>query len=106
MANKTEISKADLNSQILHLIAEEMAIEEAELSPDVSFTDDLNLDEIDIAELLMQAERQLGAREFSDAEWEEVRTVGDYLQLVEQHLERKPKTKTHAKPATAKKKKK
>ncbi len=106
MANKSEASKTEQTAKILHLIAEEMAIEEAELSPDVSFGDDLNLDEIDIAELLMQAERQLGAREFSDAEWEEVRTVGDYLQLVEHHLERKPKPKPAAKPAVNKKKKK
>ena len=102
--NKTENIKQEQASRILHLISEEMAIEEAELSPHVSFSDDLNLDEIDIAELLMQAERQLGAREFSDAEWEEVRTVGDYLQIVEQHLERKPRLKLAPKPAAKKKK--
>lgn len=95
---------AALTEKILHLIAEEMAIEEAELSPNASFTEDLNLDEIDIAELLMQAEQQLGAREFSDADWEQVRTVGDFIQIVEQHLERKAKpaakgkeSKPHAK---------
>ncbi len=82
---------AALTEKILHLIAEEMAIEEAELSPNASFTEDLNLDEIDIAELLMQAEQQLGAREFSDADWEQIRTVGDFIQIVEQHLERKGK---------------
>lgn len=79
----------NLNGKLLNLVAEEMAIEEAELTPNASFSEDLGLDEIDVAELLMQAEGVLGAREFSEDEWEDCRTVGDYLRLVTQHLDKK-----------------
>ncbi len=79
----------NLNAKLLNLIAEDMAIEEAELTTNASLNEDLGLDEIDIAELLMQAEEKLGAQEFSEEEWEDCRTVGDYLRLVAQHLDKK-----------------
>jgi acyl carrier protein len=70
-----------VNAKLTHLIAEEMAIEEAELTPESSLLEDHGLDEIDVAELLLCAEEMLGAREFSEEEWEDCRTVGDYLRI-------------------------
>ncbi len=90
-----------LEAKLVHLIAEEMAIEEAELTADSSFSDDLGLDEIDIAELLKCAEEQFQAREFTEDEWEDCRTVGDFVQLAISHIDKKnPKP---AKPAAKKK---
>ncbi|HZT73331.1 MAG TPA: phosphopantetheine-binding protein [Terriglobales bacterium] len=86
-------SSEALNAKLLNLIAEEMAIEEAELTPSASLSEDLGLDEIDVAELLMQAEEKLGAQEFSEDEWEDCRTVGDYIRLVTQHLGKRGKKK-------------
>jgi acyl carrier protein len=80
-------------AKIVNLIAESMAIEEAELTPNASFIEDLHLDEIDIAELFARAEEELGAREFDDGDWEECHTVGEFVQLVASHLEKKGKSK-------------
>jgi acyl carrier protein len=80
-----------LNPKILHLISEEMAIEEAELTANASFKDDLNLDEIDVAELLMQAEVTFEIHPFNEEDWESCETVGDYVRMVETRMEGKRK---------------
>lgn len=80
-----------LNPKILHLISEEMAIEEAELTANASFKDDLNLDEIDVAELLMQAESTFEVHPFNEEDWESCETVGDYVRMVETRIEGKRK---------------
>lgn len=79
-------ARPDLSDKVTHLIAEEMAIEEAELTPAASFREDFNLDEIDIAELLMQAEATFGLNPFSEADWESCETVADFIQLVEKRV--------------------
>lgn len=78
--------RPDLGARVAHLIAEEMAIEEAEISPASSFKEDLNLDEIDVAELLMQAEVEFSLHPFSEADWEACDTVGDLTQLIEKRV--------------------
>ncbi|MGH9534790.1 MAG: phosphopantetheine-binding protein [Terriglobales bacterium] len=78
-----------VHAQLTHLIAEEMAIEEAELTPESSLLEDHELDDIDVAELLLCAEEQLGAREFSEEEWEDCRSVGDYLRIAGAKLDKK-----------------
>lgn len=59
-----------------------MAVEEAELTPNANFKEDLNLDAIDIAELLMQAEVAFGVTPFTEAEWQSCVTVDDMVQLI------------------------
>jgi acyl carrier protein len=81
--------RSDLGDKIVHLIAEEMAVEEAELTPNASFKDDLHLDEIDVAELLMQAEHAFGVGPFSESDWEKCATVEDFVQLVGKRVEAK-----------------
>lgn len=78
--------RPDLGQKVAHLIAEEMAIEEAEIAAASSFKEDLNLDEIDVAELLMQAEIEFGLHPFSESDWEACETVGDMTQLIEKRV--------------------
>lgn len=90
-APKVRKPRPDLNAKILHLISEEMAIEEAELTANASFKEDLNLDEIDVAELLMQAESSFDVHPFNEEDWESCETVGDFIAMVEKRLEAKRK---------------
>lgn len=85
--------RSELANKVVHLIAEEMAIEEAELTANASFKEDLNLDEIDVAELFMQAEATLHTTPFNEEDWEGCETVGDFIALVESHA---PSRKSHA----------
>ncbi|HVA63651.1 MAG TPA: acyl carrier protein [Terriglobales bacterium] len=89
--------RSDLATKIVHLIAEEMAIEEAELTATASFKEDLGLDEIDVAELLMQAEHAFGVHAFSEADWESCETVDDFVQLITRRVEAKRGKKPAAK---------
>jgi acyl carrier protein len=82
-------AEPEIPEKLLHFIAEHMAIEQAELMPSALLMEDLHLDEIDLAELLMRAEEELGATEFDDAEWEECRTVADFVKLIEAHTPRR-----------------
>ncbi|MGH9477209.1 MAG: phosphopantetheine-binding protein [Terriglobales bacterium] len=79
----------ELEGKLVHMIAEEMAIEEAELTSGASFKEDLNLDEIDVAELLMQTESQFGVHPFDESDWEACATVGEFLTLVSKRVEAK-----------------
>ncbi|HXE30525.1 MAG TPA: acyl carrier protein [Terriglobales bacterium] len=79
-------SGPDLSPKVLHLVSEEMAIEEAELTPEASFREDLGLDEIDIAELLMQAELAFGVSPFNEEDWESCETVADLVLLIEKRV--------------------
>jgi acyl carrier protein len=88
-APKPAPPRNDLADKIVHLIAEEMAVEEAELTPNASFKDDLHLDEIDVAELLMQAEHAFGVGPFSESDWENCATVEDFVRLVSKRVEAK-----------------
>jgi acyl carrier protein len=87
--SKATKARTELNGKIVHLIAEEMAIEEAELVPTASFREDLNLDEIDVAELLMQAENAFNVHPFSESDWDSCETVDDFVQLVAKRVEAK-----------------
>lgn len=83
--NRKARSGEELAAKVVALIAEEMAVEEAELTPNASFQDDLSLDEIDVAEILMQVEQSFKLKEFSDEEWESCTTVGQLVDLVLMH---------------------
>ncbi|MGH9416867.1 MAG: hypothetical protein ACRD01_09590 [Terriglobales bacterium] len=86
---KEERALAELAAKILHLISEEMAVEEAELTPGAILKEDLNLDAIDIAEVLMQAEVAFGVSPFTEAEWQSCLTVDDIVQLITQRSQAK-----------------
>ncbi|MGH9487049.1 MAG: phosphopantetheine-binding protein [Terriglobales bacterium] len=87
--DKKSRQQFDLEAKLLHMIAEEMALEEAELTPLASFKEDLNLDEIDIAELLMQTEAQFGVHPFNESDWDACATVGEFLSLVSKRVDAK-----------------
>ena len=89
----------DFAAKVVKMIAEDMAIEEAELTNTASFKEDLNLDEIDLAELLMQAESHFDVHPFSEEDWEGCDTVGDFIDLVEKRVEARRARKTAGKAA-------
>jgi acyl carrier protein len=87
--DKKTKQQQEFEAKMLHMVAEEMAIEEAELTLNANFREDLKLDEIDIAELLMQAETTHNIAPFSEADWEACVTVADFLRMVGKRVEAK-----------------
>ena len=71
-----------MKEKVLQIIAEQLNMEPEDLEPEMDFVDDLNQDSIELVELIMSLEDEFGI-EVDEEKLEQVRTVGDVLDLVE-----------------------
>tara|TARA_B110000116_G_C16323431_1_gene353433 strand:- start:104 stop:343 length:240 start_codon:yes stop_codon:yes gene_type:complete len=72
----------DISSKVRKIVADHLGIDEAKVSEDSSFIDDLGADSLDTVELVMAFEEEFGA-EISDNEAEKILTVGDAVKFIE-----------------------
>ena len=72
-----------MRDTILKLIAGEFNMEVSDLREDMSFQDDLNADSIELVELIMSIEDELDVQ-VDDEKIEELKTIGDVLEYVEE----------------------
>ena len=75
-----------LIERVRSVVAEKLSVDEDEVIPDASFTEDLNADSLDLVELIMAFEEEFSSDdvqiEISDEDAEEITTVQaaiDYL---------------------------
>ena len=75
-----------LLKKVQAVVAEKLSVDEAEVLPEASFTDDLNADSLDLVELIMAFEEEFSSDdveiEISDEDAESITTVQaaiDYL---------------------------
>ena len=75
-----------LLEKVQAVVAEKLSVDEAEVLPEASFTDDLNADSLDLVELIMAFEEEFSTDgveiEISDEDAESITTVQaaiDYL---------------------------
>ena len=78
-----EKSKA-LVEKVKQIIAEQLGVEEAEVTPSSSFIDDLGADSLDTVELVMALEENFDL-EIPDEAAEKIRTVQDAVDYIEKH---------------------
>lgn len=69
------------DNKILELISEQFGTPIEKLTREVSFKDDLNADSLDLVELIMAIELELGL-EAEDGDLESIATIGDCLDYV------------------------
>lgn len=72
--------------RIQAIVADKLSIDEASVTMDASFIDDLNADSLDIVELIMALEDELDM-EIPDEDVENFKTVGDVVNYVKVHHE-------------------
>jgi acyl carrier protein len=77
-------AKKELVEKARQLIAEQLGVDESEVTPSASFTDDLGADSLDQVELVMALEEAFDL-EISDADAEAMRTVQDATDYIEKH---------------------
>jgi len=67
--------------KVRKIIAEQLGIEEDEITMESSFIDDLGADSLDIVELIMALEEEFDL-EIPDSEAEKITTVGDVVEYI------------------------
>ena len=72
----------DVASKVRKIVAEHLGIDEAKVTEEASFIDDLGADSLDTVELVMAFEEEFGS-EISDSEAEKILTVGDAVKFIE-----------------------
>jgi acyl carrier protein len=72
--------------KVKSIIVEQLGVDNEEVTPAASFTDDLGADSLDIVELVMAFEEEFGI-EIPDEDAENISTVQDAITYIEQHVE-------------------
>ena len=72
----------DISSKVKKIVADHLGTEEAKVTEESSYIDDLGADSLDTVELVMAFEEEFGS-EISDNEAEKILTVGDAIKFIE-----------------------
>jgi acyl carrier protein len=70
--------------KVKQIVAEQLGVEEADVTPSASFIDDLGADSLDTVELVMALEEAFDL-EIPDEEAEKIRTVQNAIDYIEKH---------------------
>ena len=73
---------AEIAGKVKKIVADQLGVEEAKVTEEASFIDDLGADSLDTVELVMAFEEEFGS-EISDTEAEKILTVGDAIKFIE-----------------------
>jgi acyl carrier protein len=75
--------------RVRKIIAEQLGVEESEITPQTAFVEDLNADSLDLVELIMSLEEEFSKAgqniEISDEEAEKIVTVQDAVNFITEH---------------------
>ena len=79
---------SEIASKVQKIIVDKLGVEESEVTPAASFTNDLGADSLDTVELIMEFEKEFGIS-IPDDQAEKIQTVGDaisYIELTQNNL--------------------
>ena len=74
----------DVEAKIKSIVAEQLGVDEAEISRETSFVNDLNADSLDTVELVMEFEDEFDIS-IPDEEAEKIQTIGQAVDFVVEH---------------------
>ena len=72
----------NVSSKVKKIVADHLGVDEAKVTEEASFIDDLGADSLDTVELVMAFEEDFGS-EISDSQAEKILTVGDAIKFIE-----------------------
>ena len=75
---------ADIAADVKKIIVEKLGVEESEVKPEASFTNDLGADSLDTVELIMEFEKKFNIS-IPDDKAETIATVGDAINYIEEN---------------------
>lgn len=77
---------ATVFDRVKKVIVEQLGVDEEEVTPKASFTDDLGADSLDNVELVMALEQEFNC-EIPDEDAEKITTVNEAVNYIQEHLE-------------------
>ena len=75
-------TKTDIQTDLATIVEEIAGVPAADVQPDKSFVDDLDVDSLSMVEIVVAAEEKFGVR-IPDDEVKGLRTVGDAVDFIE-----------------------
>ena len=76
---------AETFDEVKKIIVELLGADEAKVTPQARFREDLEADSLDLVELIMAFEEKFGG-EISDEDAQKIQTVGDAVSYIEAHV--------------------
>ena len=73
---------SEIAAQVKNIIVDKLGVDEEEVTPEKSFTNDLGADSLDTVELIMEFEKEFGIS-IPDDQAEKISTVGDAIAYIE-----------------------
>ena len=72
----------DIADKVKKMVVDHLGVDEAKVTDESNFIDDLGADSLDTVELVMAFEEEFGS-EISDSDAEKILTVGDAIKFIE-----------------------
>ena len=76
---------SEIASKVKSIIIDKLGVEESEVTPEASFTNDLGADSLDTVELIMEFEKEFNLS-IPDDQAENIGTVGDAISYLEANV--------------------
>ena len=73
---------SDIATRVKKIIVDKLGVDEAEVTAEASFTNDLGADSLDTVELIMEFEKEFNIA-IPDDQAEKIATVGDAISYIE-----------------------
>jgi len=74
---------SDITERVKAIIVDKLGVDESEVTPEASFTNDLGADSLDTVELIMEFEKEFDMA-IPDDQAEKISTVGDAIKYIEE----------------------
>jgi acyl carrier protein len=75
------MDRNDIEERVRKVLAEQLAVDESQVTANARFAEDLNADSLDLTEAVLALEDEMGI-EIPEEEMESVKTVGQAIDLV------------------------
>ena len=76
---------SEITEKVKAIIVDKLGVDESEVTPEASFSNDLGADSLDTVELIMELEKEFGLQ-IPDEAAEKISTVGDAIAFIEENI--------------------